>query len=534
MRLTIHLFTADVTDVRDLVHAPEGGSHRFLEHKLPLDFPSEAVGVVRAVERPPWAGYLDEYFTIDWQWSASHSVALFAFVANRWFAVTFGHARHLLRTERLVADFGLRVTANAVPGDGLRSMSALTMDGAPRRTVQRVSVPSATRAFSIDLVGEWIYALGGWTDGELTRGVAGSQALAVELDPSRSHLKQLPDLLAHLLGRYGSSDYREHFRFIDDILPLPPTDQRIPTLNTALVARLQAGREFVVVEPAEQPGDDERLWYRLRGSRDRLNTMQVVNAAGRVRDPLMQRVETVDSRHVVIGTRTLREFLSAEFELPGGEYAVLAEGQWFVVNRDYVARLASDLARVPEWGRDRLDLPRWWEQHSEHTYNTAAAALRRWLLMDRRLFAGVVPQRDRVEVADLITPASDFVCVKRMRGAAGLSHLFSQGSVSAQLFAQYPEYREFVEDRFRLRWPEQEPSTPTIVFAIGLDRPRRLPTGLPFFSRVNLRTHVEAIRDHRLDVAMARIEITPFRKSPGIPRQRRHKESDEGSDQTLF
>jgi hypothetical protein len=69
-------------------------------------------------------------------------------------------------------------------------------------------------------------------------------------------------------------------------------------------------------------------------------------------------VETVDSQDVVIGTRALREFLSVEFELPSGEYAVLAEGQWFLVNRDYAARLASDLARVPEWGPDRLDLPR--------------------------------------------------------------------------------------------------------------------------------------------------------------------------------
>ncbi len=520
MDITVHLFVSGDWEPDDLLRVDvAAGPDRWTRTpRLALDFACVAVGTFRAQDRPVWSRMLDGYFDVDWPRSVTASVVLVAQVEGRWFAVTFGHGRHLLREERLVADFGLRVTANAVPADRVRSISSVLLDAGSRRTAQSLSIPGELARFSVDLDGEWIRSLGGETESELSRGMTGSQSLTVRLGPASSDLKHLHLLLAHLLELYGASSYRERFPFIDLVVPLYPGDERVAALDARLVTLLpRAGVDVGVVAPDPQPGDPDVLTYELRRGRGRWTTLDAFGvqcAARDVDDPLSLAVRALGGDRAVIWTRPLRQFLSAEVELTGEQRYVLVEGRWFRVDPARLAWLEQRLTAIEEFGHNRLNMPDWYTGWREETYNDRAATALAGLLMDKQLFTGLDRRYDRVEVCDVLTADMDLVCVKRLSNAASMSHLLGQGSVSASLYHHDRVYRDHVRDAFRSRWPRAEEATPTVVYAIATDRSGPLHRALPFFSRISLVNHAHLIRRTGLRVALARIALTKFAIPP--------------------
>ncbi len=84
-----------------------------------------------------------------------------------------------------------------------------------------------------------------------------------------------------------------------------------------------------------------------------------------------------------------------------------------------------------------------------------------------------------------------------------LSHLFAQGSVSAELLSEVPAFRTALRnkvtvDQFKALIPEADgnfdPTIFMIVCAIGAKGTGHVGDTLPFFSRLHLRTHVQRIR----------------------------------------
>jgi uncharacterized protein (TIGR04141 family) len=62
------------------------------------------------------------------------------------------------------------------------------------------------------------------------------------------------------------------------------------------------------------------------------------------------------------------------------------------------------------------------------------------VMMDRDNFK-IGGAHDKIEVCDLLNEARQMICVKKMVSSATMSHLFSQGSVSATLLRKEPKYR---------------------------------------------------------------------------------------------
>lgn len=535
MQLTIYLFSEEAIYFEQLLHDAEADDVEFLTYRprLTLDFDCIAAGVFRPQQRPAWADYLDGYFDIDWRGSVTSSLVLLARVAERFFAVTFGYGRHLLQSEMLVHDFGLRVTANTVAPKRVRSMASVALDVTSRRTFQQLAVPGSVEDFTVDLDLEWVRSLGGWTEDDLTRGMTGSQSLVVNLRPERRELKHLDELLVELLARYRADAYKEHFGFIDALCPLPSSDQRVPRLDAMLTEQLRsAGGQFGIVAPdSYSDADASRIRYSFTRDRRRdptdLDILRVRSAVYRhPRNPLALRIRAIDGDGNVLGTRPLRDYISAEIDLAEDDHYVLAAGRWFHIDADRLKWLERRLGAILEMDITQLDLPQWWTKDDEESYNRQTAEQRGWVLLDRKNFLGAVRHRDKVEICDLMTEAMYLVCVKRLRDAMSLSHLFAQGSVSATLYRRHAAYRKIVRGYFRNRWSDRKYSMPTVVYAIGTDRRGPLTQTLPFFSRLNLCNHVTIIRDCGLRVAIARIDLTHFKVEPtteiqaSMPQQR--------------
>jgi uncharacterized protein (TIGR04141 family) len=164
----------------------------------------------------------------------------------------------------------------------------------------------------------------------------------------------------------------------------------------------------------------------------------------------------------------------------------------------------------------------------EDEYNRiAATSSPNYLLLDK-VFVRSPERTSPIEVCDILTSDGEFVHVKKGWGASLLSHLFSQGAVSAELLASLPAFRqealekistaeesrikEAHDSSFRRRFQSFRPDALVpknhpIVFGVvgewrgsGLER-------LPFFSKVNLRRNVERLRGLGFDCFYKRIEL---------------------------
>lgn len=159
MKLNVHLFGEETRNFDELLDLDDEDVHIQRETAHGLPFRCDVVLVTRRRDRPQWAGYVQEFFDLEWAMTSSSSAALLANVQNRFFAVTFGYGRYLLDSSRLVPDFGLKVAANSVADDRLRAIGSSTLDATQRITHQ--SVPTAARLsdFTIDFDTEWVRSL---------------------------------------------------------------------------------------------------------------------------------------------------------------------------------------------------------------------------------------------------------------------------------------------------------------------------------------------------------------------------------------
>lgn len=100
--------------------------------------------------------------------------------------------------------------------------------------------------------------------------------------------------------------------------------------------------------------------------------------------------------------------------------------------------------------------------------------------------------------------------MKRYRGSATLSHLFSQGLVSAELFCSVREFREavneFLPEGYRLPDVARRPNSEEFEVVFAIISKSRNPLKLPFFSRVNLKNAVQRLRAFGYRASVAKIQ----------------------------
>lgn len=121
----------------------------------------------------------------------------------------------------------------------------------------------------------------------------------------------------------------------------------------------------------------------------------------------------------------------------------------------------------------------------------------------------------RIEVCDILTSSSELIHIKRHLGSSDLSHLFSQGFVSAELLQNDADFRRLAQDRitrlgsqaaFRMFDVAVEPGRFEVVYGVIANWGQRsLASALPFFSKVTLRKTVQDLTNRGFRVSCAKI-----------------------------
>ncbi|NNN10047.1 MAG: TIGR04141 family sporadically distributed protein [Acidimicrobiaceae bacterium] len=206
--------------------------------------------------------------------------------------------------------------------------------------------------------------------------------------------------------------------------------------------------------------------------------------------------------------------LVGEIEL-NGETFVLDEGDFFRVQDDYVEELNRFIDNLPEAA---IKFPSSTPNKHEGDYNAEFADSSDDLfLLDKRLVS-IRSKTTPIEICDVLTRNRELIHVKRHLGSSDLSHLFSQGMVSAELIQSSPEFRKMVSKKIN-SYPKGRTgfdcfgdsglvvSEFQVVYAI-IERwqGRTCAEALPFFSKVNLREIASNLTSRGFRVALNQIQ----------------------------
>lgn len=469
---------------------------------------------VRRVERsrPTWLTYFGK--SVDTTGMTLRTASLAAVLLinhdNEFYAVVFGYGKSLLQ-EGVVEDrFGLRATLNCVEPSRLRSIDHKRLEAISRHTREQLSRDAGLDQFGLDVDRDLLRAVTG-SPADKSNGsrLSGADSLTVTGD--------LPlDKLGETLARYGKlaeqTTYVENFPWVDHVRDVRDS-KTVDALNKRLASMIQRDQGDVWLSPPEiidwstTKGfryrnrnsatvysdlilDEYFAEYGVRGGVDsvRLNGDRVWHV----------RADDDNSQH----SWPILRCLIAEVELYRRRY-VINEGRWYEINPDFIKDVDRDILALL---KTRTDLPKYADA-SEGAYTKRVAKRdKTFAHLDQKSIP--FPGRSKVEVCDLYKDRT-FVHVKRYSASSTLSHLFAQGTVSAELMVKEPSFRAEFRKRLdqRIVWdagPTITPSEYEVCYAI-VQRPGK-PLTLPFFSKVSLRANARSLKAMGFKVSLTPID----------------------------
>jgi len=533
----------DLTDAEEAVHP---------YREVALDPPVDGVRVFAQLEKPSepsWVQYMADHLEPDARElvrNRTQSVVVLVQIPRameevktqdeaierqdnarenrlRFVAAVAGTGTFALKPEVLVGDFGRRATLNSTPEEKLVGLSARTLAHTTRQRRGTINRPSRVVDFGIDVDHEYVDWVKGVPDGVQTvRHMQGSRSLSAVV---RSPFADIKIVCDELVERYNDRVFLDRFSFADRIRTVGKYDPQLPLLNDLLAAAVldSQNTEWTAAFPADK--ESHVAEFDLIVERRKVRIADV--SAGELRRALaglgvsIGRIDKVrlrarnDARQQVHDRPVLDHVIWEVVH--DGECYVYSMGQWVHLAQSYIDQVNQDIAAVADRCRfTGAYLPPF---GSQGPWNEDAYLLRISADPDLCTFHGDDKRwrqgRSQVEVCDLFHREGHFVHVKRGTDADNMSHLFSQGAVSARTFLQHREFREHTDGIIKATGKFPTPFDPanndcrgyTVVFGIACDRGRAMPTDLPFFSKVNLLLREQEIRFLGFDVQVATIEV---------------------------
>jgi uncharacterized protein (TIGR04141 family) len=528
--LTIYLIKESFTRPLDVVKPDVSLKYRAVE----LDeFRSFSLFVRPVPSKPPsWTSFFAPHVEANFFGEVSSSGAILIVpAANRLFAIAFGQGRFLLIDDCWEERFGLKVVLNSIKGDRLRSIDKQTFDAFQKLAREQISRNASAFDFGFDIERDLLRAVTG-----IPEDVENLGQILTGMDALKAHLPvEIADIegpLVSFLGKHRDESYKEEFEWVDYITAVK-SKETIGILDLLLVDRLRSPSPERCWLAAPNLVD----WSFIRGFKYGLSGLVHhdihLGTFFDVLDEPVSRELLARRRIFCIGDDDqikddwpVYRCLYCEID-DGAESYLLSGGKWYQVAQNFVKRVNESFVNI---ARVELGLPEYHEDKSETAYlKRICRKQETYALMDGKNIPHGLAY-SKVEFCDLLSRSKDIIHVKRYGDAGVLSHLFAQGSVSADLMLGDFEFREKVRRHLPpthidlVPVDRPQPNDYRVVFAVISQSPQ--PLTFPFFSRLSLRHAVKRLETLGFKVALAKIEVSETTrllqtKVPTAPRKPR-------------
>jgi uncharacterized protein (TIGR04141 family) len=521
--LTIYQIKKDWQDLDDIVTGDGLSSHE-------LEFEGNVTGylyIKKPKSNPPkwgrlFAGYID---LSEFGRGASPAAVLLIKLDGRWYAVTFGAIGRFLIDQDAIEDrFGLLTVLNSIPDDQIRSIEKTALDARATHSKVQTSREAQAQDFGVDIERDLVRAVTGTpSDASLAQRLHGMDALRASL---KMDLEELPEKIREFARRSKAKTYRKNFSWIDHIAEVRNSrlKERLDLRLLSCIHTEDYERCWMAVPELIDWGTYTRFRYGGYKKKNPLHhdvslsgwivelceSVDGISESGDISLQLLQskRVRCLGEEEIERHVWPVYKCIYAEVDYDGNSYAFSSE-KWYLIAKEYAQNVDEFFANVHRY---EIALPTY-DDKDEGAYNirVCAAGNGSMALMDKKMIHyGGGP--GKLEFCDLFTHAGDMVHVKRYSQSSGLSHLFSQGTVSGELFRSQKDFRVLVNDLLpqshKLVDPlkELDPDEYRVVYAI-ISKQGGDDLTLPFFSRLNLRAAVTRLRSYGFRVSIAKIPI---------------------------
>ncbi len=453
---------------------------------------------------PSWARFLAPVTQAKLKLAnASSSAVLFVKADDRIFAVCFGHGRNELRPELIENGFGLKVTLNRVDPAKLRSVDARTLENGVTTKRLQTSRNADQTAFGVDVARDLLrQVVGQPDDSTFAKKLAGSDSLTIHAEITAGGLGQK---CKQLLAAFQDTKYKANFDWVDHLAEVTNPKLR-DTLNQKMTEAFRTRSLDDMHLAASSIVDWENIdKFKITGAgHTEFLDLDIEEYADALGDKLgtisLDKLKSYKIRAQFAGSDT--------FSPQGSVYSSLVwetkyknrlfafvDGHWYEVDNSFAKKVADFVSKIPVPAVNLLLSSPSGEKEGDYNARVATASGDLFLL-DKKL---VKPDgaATNIEFCDIFSKSKQLIHVKRKTRSATLSHLFAQGTVSAQLFIQDALVRKQVKDIIRNESPgggflqhipdgRPNPADYEVVYGIIAKPNAKWPLSLPFFSQVNL------------------------------------------------
>ncbi|MGO6715024.1 DUF6119 family protein [Rhizobium ruizarguesonis] len=482
---------------------------------------------------PGWAEFIEQGsadLPADMLTSGAGAV-IFVPVKDRFAAICFGHAHIALNDDAFERQFGLKVTLNTVPRDKLRTLDLATPDAVTFQKRVQASKDSDVQAFGVDVIRDLARVAGGTPkNSAFARFVAGKDALSITCTVEPGDLQAK---CAEVINAYGKVDYRKEFAWVDNMRLVLEKDT-IADLDAKLFAAitdLLVGKNSDLhMAPPEIVNyvEGNQLHYNGFGShgvnfhslsiQDYIAELERCGFAGDMAElKEKHRIKAKgDGEDEFAEKWRVYDCFVFETSLGAGadeQHYVLFAGDWYCVEKKFkkiIEDFYNDIEKVTIIGATTCK--------NERDLIADIEATRVDLLkLDQQKINPAGVRYANLEPCDFFSKDKQFIHLKDGNSSGSISHLWSQGVVSAEAFVSDADFRKKLRKTVKDLGGGFEAGLPKagekvvrddfkVVYGIMRQPYADGTLGLPFFSKVSLQTAASRIEQFGIPVALELIQ----------------------------
>lgn len=438
---------------------------------------------------------------------------------KRLFAMPFGYGHTMLIPGTWEERFGLKTTLSVIESDRLRKIDKKNMSSVPKDTSEQLSRAGIVADFGVDIEQDLIRSITGGTNNEaFGRTVSGKDSLSIS---TRVDIVTIMDFLRTCYERYTSDDYKKNFGWIDQIAELksPKLKDKLNQQMLEFIKNENLDRTWMAVPELVDWANVAGFSYKqgkLAEKYDDINLLDFLKSLGEDAKTNLE-VTTLKSREITCISASNDEvmhrwkayncvYCEIVDESTSKTY-LLSNGKWYEVEKDFAKQVNDDYSQMRSAGSS-LSLPAY-QHKNEGEYNKGIAEQdAKYCCMDKKLI-GYGGGHSSIEFCDLLTKDREIIHVKRYGGSSVLSHLFSQGVVSGELFLAESGFREKVNaqlsDSHKLTDCKAKPNAEDYQVIFAVISAVRDDLEIPFFSKVSLRVARRRLETYGYKVSLTKI-----------------------------
>lgn len=453
--------------------------------------------------------------------NSASSAVLAVQIGDRCAYVTFGRGRHMLVSEKMESNFGLRVALNAIDADSLRSLDRTSFETQSHHSREQASKATEFRYFGIDTEKSLLKSITGHSkDTDPPVRLYGMDALKLS---AKVDLDGVFELLKKYVDYFEKEDYKKGpFAWVDKILPIK--DKSLSeTLDNLLLQKINADD----LDSTWMALPEIISWATAYGFRYTANPKAPVfpdvdipkfksfckHGTISLRTLQSRKIFCVDGDGAPLLSKPAYSWIYSEIEYKNSSY-LLTGGAWYQLDQDYVSEINDFYNKIERWADT---LPEF-DDECEGDYNKRVCEERPqdYCLVDKALVY-LSGASSGIEPCDIFSKSREFIHVKRYGGSSVLSHCFNQGLVSGESFQASQEFREkfaaSLPTDFSLDQVEARPPTDNYTVVYAIVSKYEEPLTIPFFSRVSLKHAVKTLQIMGYKVKITKVETSAYRRA---------------------